>query len=183
MNRKQIIVLCVGILAFVGSYVATEILNFHIPELIAFLGRIAIIIATGYLFSAFRNKCDHVDYICAKLAHLASMKMQDKYIIHATKDNYLCPDELLEDGFSVVELLAKRWLWSVSLSRSECGAVTEFTDVLKKEYDFIDLNKFETLEEFVNNNEHWSNIREAAQKCLAELGFDLDAWEKEELSE
>ncbi len=180
MNRKQTSVLCVWTFILVLVYLAREEVGLGIAGLII----LAVITAgiAGGLIYALRNKYDHVGYICRKLAHLASMKMQERYIIHATKDNYLCPGDLLEDGFSVVELLSNRWRRKVSLSRSERRTVTEFTDVLKKEYDFIDLNKVESREEFVNNNEHWANIREAAQKCEAALGFDLDEWEKEQLS-
>lgn len=173
MNRKQMIVLCVGILVLVGGYFATENVDFRIPELIAFAGIIAAI--TGGLFYELRDNL--VDYIYVKLAHLASMKMQDKYMAHATKDEYLLPSELFEDGFHVVEVVAKHWLWTVSLSRFKHQAVIEFGKVLRKERDLIDLNKV-TLEELVNNNEPWANIRGAAQKCLASLGFDLDAWKK-----
>jgi hypothetical protein len=170
-----------GILVLVGAYFATGNVDFRIAELVAFAGIIAAII--GGLFYALRDKMDisHVDYICVKLAHLASMKMQDKYMAHATKDEYLLPSELFEDGFHVVEVVAEHWLWKVSLSRFKHQAVIEFGKVLKKERDLIDLGKV-TLGELVNNNEPWANIREAAQKCLAALGFDLDAWEKEQLS-
>lgn len=181
MNRKQIVILCVGILVLVWGYFTTENVDFRIAELIAFAGIIAAI--TGGLVYALRDKLDitPVEYIYVKLAHLASMKMQDKYMAHATKDEYLLPSELFEDGFTIVEAVEKHWRWSVSLSRFERQAVIEFGKVLKKERDLIDLNKV-TLEELVSNNEPWANIREATQKCLAALGFDLDAWEKEQLS-
>lgn len=170
-----------GILFLVGEYFTTGNVDFHIAGLIAIVGIIAAI--TGGLVYALRHELDipPADHISRKLAYLASMKMQEMYMAHATKDNYLLPSELFEDGFSVVETAEKRWQWKVSLSRLERQAVIEFSKVLEKEYDLIDLNEV-TLEEIVNNNEPWANIREAAQKCLAALGFDLEAWEKEQLS-
>jgi hypothetical protein len=127
-------------------------------------------------------KINPVEYISKSLAHLASYKMQDRYMVGATKDEYLLPSELLEDAFSIVEAIEEKSGWAVMLSRSEREAVIEFGEVLKREYEFIDLNKV-TLEELVNDNEPWAKIRKAVQKCLEKLGFDLEAWEKKELSE
>lgn len=181
MNRKQIIVLCVAILVLVGGFFVSENFDFSVAGRIA-LAAIMAAIGSGLVY-VLRDKTDinPVEYIFRNLAHLASMKMQDRYMIHATKDEYLLPSELFEDGFSVVEAVEKRWGWSVSLRRSERQSVIEFGKVLKKERDLIDLNEL-TLEELVSNNKSWANIREAAQKCLAALGFDLEAWEKEQLS-
>jgi hypothetical protein len=42
-------------------------------------------------------------YFLHTVAYLASEKMQDKYMVHATKDNYLLPEELMNDAFGAVE--------------------------------------------------------------------------------
>ncbi|MCP4609973.1 MAG: hypothetical protein GY845_14790 [Planctomycetes bacterium] len=182
MNRKQIIVLCVAIVVLVGGVLVSETFEFSVAERIA-LAAIMGAIGSGLVYVLKdKNDINFVEYICNKLAHLASMKMQKRYMANATKDEYLLPSELLEDGFSVVEAVEKHWGRSVSLHRSDRQAVIEFGKVLKKEYELIDLNEV-ALEEIVSNNEPWANIREAAQKCIGALGFDLEAWEKEQLSE
>ena len=181
MNRKQIVVLCVAIVVLVGGVLVAENFDLSVVEIIVLAGIISVIIY-GLIYALKDEKdINYVEYICNKLAHLASMKMQEKYMAHATKDEYLLPSELLEDGFTVVEGVEQHWRWRFSLRRFERQAVIEFGKVLRKESDLIDLNEV-TLEEIVSNNESWANIREAAQKCVAALGFDLDAWEKEQLS-
>ena len=41
--------------------------------------------------------------ITERLAHLASLDIQRRFIIYATRDEYLLPEELLEDASAVVQ--------------------------------------------------------------------------------
>ena len=38
-----------------------------------------------------------------RLGHLASRAYQERYMVHATKDSYIIPEELLMGAFNVVE--------------------------------------------------------------------------------
>jgi len=186
MNRKQIFGLCVGTFVLLEGYFATKNIDIGIAELIFWAGVIAVI--TGGIVYALRDKTqmtdsvNPVDRICRHLPYLASVEMQNKYMIHATKDNYLLPEDLLEDVSSFVVAVEQHLPWTVSLMGPERQAVIEFGGVLNKESDLLELDEI-PWDELVSNNEHWANIREAAQECLVALGFDLGAWETEQLSE
>ena len=117
-------------------------------------------------------------YFLHSVAYLASEKMQEKYMVHATKDNYLLPEELLNDAFSAVERV--KIGAEYSLSKPELKAAVEFGKTLERESNLLADDV--PWDELVKHNEQWASIRKAAQDCLSKLDFDLEAWEKEELS-
>jgi hypothetical protein len=111
---------------------------------------------------------DSMDLICTILAPLASVKEQEKYIVHGTKDAYLLPEELLERAWN---LLAERK--DIALPASKHLAP------LRDAVDACDVPEEVSNEQLVRSYEPWLKVRALAQACLKEMGFDLEAYERD----
>jgi hypothetical protein len=98
-------------------------------------------------------------------APLASLKAQEKYIIHGTKDNYYLPEELLESALEAIE-------------KEEENEITANLKILIKNFEFPENYSARKL---VLENESWKNIREASAAFLSSRKFNIDAWEENEL--
>lgn len=104
------------------------------------------------------------------LAPLASLKVQEKYIIYGTKDEYLLPDELLGSAINVLF--------------EQKGIVLEENETLsdlKKAIRACDIPDEISNAELVRKYEPWKRVRELSKGYLLKTGFDLEAWEKNEL--
>jgi hypothetical protein len=115
------------------------------------------------------------DYICSRLANLASVSSQRHYITHATKDEYLLPEELLENAHDCI-----RRTRTISAA---CGALPEAAvqEILALEPLLLAITD-EVLgsEHLVDGEPAWICVRHQAARCLQLMGFDLAAWEKGE---
>jgi len=109
--------------------------------------------------------------ICGKLSRLASVGIQHRYIRDATTDNYVVPEELLDDAHYAVELARS----STTLIGEHRRAVEEFATVLISSSP--DLNS----PNFFDTDPDWINLRNAAAHCVAQLGFNLEEYEKEDI--
>ena len=104
------------------------------------------------------------------LAPLASLKVQERYIVHGDEDNYLLPEDLLERA--------------INFLFEQQGVRYESTDLLKRLKENIKIiNIPESLsnQELVYKFQPWLEIRENARSVLEKTGFDLEEWEKNEL--
>jgi hypothetical protein len=99
------------------------------------------------------------------LAPLASLKVQHRYIIEGTKDEYLVPEEMLNSAFS-------------ELSRQQL--TPELANV-HRALRACDLPADLTATQLVYQYAPWLQLREAARSYLKASGFDLEAWEGNEL--
>jgi hypothetical protein len=107
--------------------------------------------------------------ICDRLARMASVAAQERYITNGSADSYYVPDELLEDVAETGNLASK----AMSLSANEQQAIQSFLCVLddswppRKPPEYL--------------SDAWCAIRNAAQACLRALDFELSAWEAKEI--
>ena len=108
--------------------------------------------------------------VYAALAPLASLRVQDRYIVNGTKDEYLLPDELLERAIS---LLFEQRVVKVEESRK--------LEELKQALRACNLPGTMSNSELVFDYGPWKAVREKSRDYLAEIGFDLETWEKNEL--
>ena len=116
------------------------------------------------------NKSD----ICRKMAYLASKFMQDKYVIHGTKDEYITFNEIVEDGFTAIN-------YSKSIfdkNSVEFKEMQLFENVLIGNISVLDNHSLSN--EDIIKSKQWIDIRSSALKYLIFIGFDLEKWEKEE---
>ena len=122
--------------------------------------------------------------ICKVLSPLASVVYQRRYIIGSTKDNYIIPSEVLESIYSVLNKFENRPEFTTDMSEAEKRSVNEFRRFFKNMAPRAPSDDVAvTNEELVEHNPTWVGLRDAAKKCLDEMGFDLAAWEKKELSD
>src|SRR5437773_10306007 len=70
------------------------------------------------------------DYICSRLAHMASLAVQRRYINHATKDEYLVPEELLEDAHDCIRRVRTVADARSALSSSAVQAILDLEPLL-----------------------------------------------------
>ena len=99
------------------------------------------------------------------IAPLASLKAQERYIVHATADEYYLPDELLEQTLSALEMESN----SVHVKK------------LKEQINNFSFPEPYLPQELVHKYKPWIYIRELAIAYLKEVGFDLKQWEENEL--
>jgi hypothetical protein len=109
--------------------------------------------------------------IACKLAPLASLPAQQKYIIRATAGKYYVPEELLEDAGEAVRLIPE----ARDLSIQARDQFTELARLLREAKPSL------TLPDFVNADPAWCALRASAQRCLDAMAFDLASWEEKEL--
>lgn len=104
------------------------------------------------------------------LAPLASLEVQNRYIVKGTKDNYLLPEDLLN---SVINVLFEQQ----ALKFEE----TETLGELKEAIRCCDIPDNLSGSDVVFRYKPWAKVRKASQKYLLETGFDFQTWEKHEL--
>jgi len=104
------------------------------------------------------------------LAPLASLEVQNRYIINGTKDNYLLPEDLLNSAINVL-------LEQQALKFEE----TEMLSELKEAIRCCNIPDNLLGSDVVFRYKPWAKVREVSQKYLLEIGFDLQTWEKHEL--
>jgi hypothetical protein len=100
------------------------------------------------------------------LRYLASRELQDRYIVHGTKDEYLIPEELIEDALGFVEEVAAGRRGG-QLTETQRSVVNEFGDVLRAKGAAF--NAELSAAELVQNDPNWAMIRAAAQRVVAAL--------------
>ena len=111
---------------------------------------------------------DSLEVICTILAPLASAKEQEKYIVHGTGDEYLLAEEVLEMAWN---LLAERT--DIAFPASENLAR------LRDAVEACDVPEEVSNEQLVYEYKPWLKARALAKVYLEEIGFDLEAYERE----
>ena len=104
------------------------------------------------------------------LAPLASLKVQERYIVQGDGDNYLLPEELLERAIN--------FLFEQQGVRYEN---IELLKRLKENIKTIHIPESLSNQDLVYKFQPWLEIRENARSVLEKTGFDLEEWEKNEL--
>lgn len=109
------------------------------------------------------------------LGALASETVQRRYIVHGTKDAYLLPQEIVNDG---AYFLRYPGLGETQLLPS----VQEFARVFKECAPKVPLNDATVSNEMlVELDPYWARIRSSAKTVLQEMGADLESWERGEI--
>lgn len=103
-----------------------------------------------------------------KIGHLASRRLQQRYIVEATVDEYLVVDQLLEDAYSFLSDPFVPSELNIELFRAALRSVA--------------IDESETPTYTVNANPTWANLRTEAQRILLAMGADLRSFEDDNLS-
>lgn len=116
--------------------------------------------------------------IFKRLAPLASLAAQRRYLVHGTRDEYLVPEELLNDAYDVVRQVRTMPAVRDALPASAVQAILDLDSLL----DAVDgaEQRTQSNEQLVEHDAAWRAAREHVARCLDMVGFDLAGWEKTE---
>ena len=114
--------------------------------------------------------------ISKRLAPLASLAAQRRYIVHATRDEYLVPEQLLNDADDVIRQVRTMAAARDSLPPAAVQSVLGLEGLI----DAADraVQSTSSSEELVERDGAWRAVREHVARCLDAMGFDLREWEK-----
>lgn len=104
------------------------------------------------------------------LAPLASLEVQNRYIVKGTQDNYLLPEDLLNTAINVL-------FEQQAIKFDETEALKE----LKESVRACEIHEGMSNSDIVFGYKPWIKVRETSKKYLLEIGFNLREWEKNEL--
>jgi hypothetical protein len=110
-----------------------------------------------------------------RMAHLASLAVQRRYINHPTKDKYLLPEELLEDAHDCIRRVRTIPEARSALSSAAVQAVLDLEPLVLAVTDEVICS-----EHLVDGEPTWNAVRQQAARCLKAMDFDLAQWEKME---
>jgi hypothetical protein len=116
--------------------------------------------------------------ISKRLAPLASLAVQRRYIVHGTRDEYLVPSQLLNDAEDVIRQVRTMPAARDSLSADAVQVVLDLDGLLHAAEHSVETAR--TGEELVERDVAWIAVREHVARCLDVLGFDLRQWERTE---
>jgi len=108
------------------------------------------------------------------LSDLASLDLQRRYIIHATRDEYLLPEDVLNDAYDAVRQIRTLPRVQASVPTAAADAILALEPLLDAVVLPPDRNG---LQHLVEQDLAWRAAREQAARCLAILGFDLSQFE------
>jgi hypothetical protein len=118
-----------------------------------------------------------MEFVTERLANLASQLMQERYIANATKDEYLLPEEVLEDACWVLRLVESGSPIVASLSAEAKAEILALAPLLEQEAAQGVVESC-TSPQALLENPVWCSLRRQAAACLEALQFDLPAWER-----
>ncbi len=111
------------------------------------------------------------------LARLASLNLQRRYIVQATRDEYYLPEDLLESAHDLVRQVRERFSTCADVSDSTSRAIFALEPLLNA----VVLPSDRTgLQHLVEHDPHWRAAREQAARCLETFDFDLVEFERAE---
>jgi hypothetical protein len=115
-----------------------------------------------------------LNYALQRLAPLASLAAQRRWIAGGTPDNYLIPDQLLEDALDAARF--------AGLPHVRSGLPLGLVHSLERLAELVGRLSVQGIasEVLVESEPSWAAVREQSRACLAEAGFDLPAWEAAE---
>lgn len=103
------------------------------------------------------------------IRYLASRELQEQYIVNGTVDEYLLPEELVNDALEFARLVEEQKIGS-SLNAHQRGLLAE----LKHALEAVNLDGGKTNFDLVANDLGWSAMRDAAQNFLASYEANVD---------
>ena len=119
------------------------------------------------------------------LGRLASVSIQDRYIVNGTRDTYLTADDLLEDLDSTLLFFRAEGFperireLEKQMGRAAFYQLLALERVIEQNPTFLEKYTFETLRELIHGDPVWEEIRNMAADILYEMNIDLAQWEND----
>lgn len=119
------------------------------------------------------------------LAYLASLKVQEKYIIGGTIKEYIVPDDLLDDYLSEVEFFKfEKFPNRIKWLKEKAGikatdSIEKLHSDIKSSGSFMEKYTHANIAELIKADPVWIKLRDSAGNILNLCGFNLESWEKE----
>jgi hypothetical protein len=110
------------------------------------------------------------------LSRLASTDYQRRYVLEATKDEYVLPEELVEDAESASQLALER----SDLSDRERQALKLFLEAARSESAILfsaPTSPTASKRGLIEASPSWQVVRKAAEECLERLELSIMATE------
>ena len=108
------------------------------------------------------------------LARLASEPYQDAYLVNGTSDEYILPEDLVEDVVSLYFLSGKSQYKHLFTDKQQ----KEMKELLKAIRalgdDFWDFPEFSDAASLVHENLLWKDLRSRSVDCLKSLNYNID---------
>ena len=103
------------------------------------------------------------------LEGLSSIEGQRRYVIGGTKDEYLVPEDLMEDAYCFCERAARPDMW-INLTPSQRHAVDCLREALAP--DILEGYNRSTLVDLIETDVRWALARNLAGKTLRTFGIE-----------
>jgi len=114
------------------------------------------------------------DRLIKVLARLASKQYQDLYMVHGTAEEYVLPEDLIEDVASLCQLATKNH-YKTTFTNDEYAALKSMLIKIRGlDSDFWNVVGNNTLEHLVHKNLIWSDLRLSAEHVLNALGVSAN---------
>jgi len=113
------------------------------------------------------------------LAPLASRAYQNRYILRGTASRYILVNDLLEDVFSLSDLIRQQPDHFSALSQNEFLTIAQTLDFIKDSATLLPEDS--DNQSLIWQDPIWQKISNRANTCLSQLGIDLKLWEQENL--
>ncbi len=102
---------------------------------------------------------------------LASKSEQVRYIIGGNKDEYLLPEELLNDAFYFCKRVKSSPTW-LSLDHEKQKSILRLEAALNMRSDCLDRYTHATIAELVERDADWAALRDSATDVLSRFGVE-----------
>lgn len=121
------------------------------------------------------------DRLLKALARLASEKYQDLYMVHGTAEEYVLPEDLIEDVGSLCQLATKNHYKALFTSDEHVALTSMLVKIRALESGFWDGVKGNNLDYLVHKNPIWSDLRFSAEHVLNILGVSASNFAPEKI--
>lgn len=108
------------------------------------------------------------------LARLGSVKYQEAYVVGGTPEEYVLPEDLLEDVASLCAL-ATQDQYRSQFTHHELSHINEMTEAVRR-YGSRIFGRATTpdADTLVRGNEDWIALRKTASQCLDSFGVEVE---------
>lgn len=115
------------------------------------------------------------------LSRLASSSYQEAFMVSGTKDEYVVPEDLVEDVASLCRL-SQRAEFAAEFEPSQMEAVVATLAVIGQHGRRLFANPAATTAAYlVREDQDWAAMRSSASECLGKFGIDAAALRSDEI--